>query len=221
VTATLSGGHHTITLRVVDDDGLESNEDSISLVVYQRPIIYIGNDREVGLNDAVLFNITANDPDGTIVQYEWDFNGDGIYDWSSTTTGQTTFRYEDEGIYTAKARVTDNDGIQSEATVKIAAGTTLPDEGSSIPFIGDGDNSTILLAAVIIGGSIVAAGYMYSKREAVGTTAASKTSTTPKIKPDMTKIECPSCNAQMKVPKLGKMQKVTCDSCGLSGEIEV
>ena len=37
----------------------------------------------------------------------------------------------------------------------------------------------------------------------------------------MTAIECPGCNAQMKVPKLGKMQTVTCDSCGLSGEIEV
>ena len=34
-------------------------------------------------------------------------------------------------------------------------------------------------------------------------------------------IECPGCNAQMKVPKLGKMQTLTCDSCGLSGEIEV
>ncbi|MDP6847025.1 MAG: hypothetical protein QF366_05255, partial [Candidatus Poseidoniia archaeon] len=37
----------------------------------------------------------------------------------------------------------------------------------------------------------------------------------------MTSIECPGCSAQMKVPKLGKRQKVTCDSCGLSGEIEV
>jgi transcription elongation factor Elf1 len=37
----------------------------------------------------------------------------------------------------------------------------------------------------------------------------------------MAAIECPGCNAQMKVPKLGKMQTVTCDSCGLSGEIEV
>ena len=36
-----------------------------------------------------------------------------------------------------------------------------------------------------------------------------------------TTIECPGCSAQMEVPKLGKMQTVTCDSCGLSGEIEV
>jgi len=38
---------------------------------------------------------------------------------------------------------------------------------------------------------------------------------------ETTPIRCPGCNAQMKVPKLGKMQTVTCDSCGLSGEIEV
>ena len=36
-----------------------------------------------------------------------------------------------------------------------------------------------------------------------------------------TTIECPGCSAQMKVPKLGRMQKVTCNSCGLSGEIEI
>jgi len=36
-----------------------------------------------------------------------------------------------------------------------------------------------------------------------------------------TAIECPGCNAQMKVPKLGMLQMVTCDKCGLSGEIEI
>lgn len=34
-------------------------------------------------------------------------------------------------------------------------------------------------------------------------------------------IECPGCNAQMKVPELNKIQEVTCRECGLSGEIEI
>ena len=34
-------------------------------------------------------------------------------------------------------------------------------------------------------------------------------------------IECPGCNAQMKVPELNKIQEVTCRKCGLSGEIEI
>ena len=40
-------------------------------------------------------------------------------------------------------------------------------------------------------------------------------------KKEMITIECPGCNAQMKVPKLGKMQNVTCKKCGLSGEIKI
>ena len=38
---------------------------------------------------------------------------------------------------------------------------------------------------------------------------------------ELTPIECPSCGAQMKVPKLNEMQEVSCSACGLSGEIEI
>jgi len=38
---------------------------------------------------------------------------------------------------------------------------------------------------------------------------------------EMTAIECPGCSAQMDVPKLGTIQDVTCNECGLSGEIEI
>jgi len=46
---------------------------------------------------------------------------------------------------------------------------------------------------------------------------------TPMFTPEkkLVNIECPGCNAQMKVPKLGKMQNVTCKKCGLSGEIKI
>ena len=38
---------------------------------------------------------------------------------------------------------------------------------------------------------------------------------------EMTTIQCPGCSAQITVPKLAKLQKITCDSCGVSGEIEI
>ncbi len=47
------------------------------------------------------------DPDGTITLYEWDFNGDGLYDWSSETTGCTTHTYTTPGSFTAILQVTD------------------------------------------------------------------------------------------------------------------
>lgn len=43
--------------------------------------------------------------------YEWDFNGDGEYDWSSEDKASTTFIYNNEGTYTATFRVSDNDGL--------------------------------------------------------------------------------------------------------------
>ena len=38
---------------------------------------------------------------------------------------------------------------------------------------------------------------------------------------EMVTIQCPGCSAKMTVPKLSKLQKVTCDSCGLSGELKI
>ena len=42
----------------------------------------------------------------------------------------------------------------------------------------------------------------------------------PVAKPVVT-IECPECEAKMKVTRLGKLQNVTCESCGMAGEINV
>jgi len=42
--------------------------------------------------------------------YSWDFNGDGIYDWSSTYNGITTHTYSKPGKYLATFKVTKNDG---------------------------------------------------------------------------------------------------------------
>jgi|GEM_PF-6889283 len=59
---------------------------------------------------------TGTDPDGSIVLYEWDFDGDGTFDWSSTTTGTTSHTYTAEGTYHAVFRVTDNEGAAATAT---------------------------------------------------------------------------------------------------------
>ena len=51
------------------------------------------------------------DIDGSIVLYEWDFDGDGTYDWigDSTTLGITNHTYTTPGTYNAKLRVADDD----------------------------------------------------------------------------------------------------------------
>ena len=59
----------------------------------------------------IQFNGTATDEDGFIVLYEWDFDGDGVYEWSSSDNGQTTKIYNSVNLYKAVLKVTDNDGF--------------------------------------------------------------------------------------------------------------
>ncbi len=77
----------------------------------------------------VNFNGTGVDPGGSIAKYEWDFNGDGTYEYSSTTTASTSFSYTSPGVFTAAFRVTDNEGKTGtdtvDITINIAASLTL------------------------------------------------------------------------------------------------
>src|SRR5439155_22913868 len=54
-------------------------------------------------------------------KYEWDFQGDGVFDYASTTTGNTTFTYTTPGTYNAVFRVTDNQGLTGTAVATATA----------------------------------------------------------------------------------------------------
>lgn len=71
------------------------------------------------LGEEVSFGGSASDSDGTVELYEWDFEDDGTYDWSSTSTAGTNHVYSVALGYTARLRVRDNDGLSSEATVSV------------------------------------------------------------------------------------------------------
>ena len=70
----------------------------------------------------VQFGGTWGDPDGAIVLYEWDFNGDGKIDYSSKASGSTSFTYSQQGVYTATLRVTDNNGLTATAQTTVRVG---------------------------------------------------------------------------------------------------
>jgi len=75
----------------------------------------------------VNFNVTAKDPDGSIVAYKWDFDGNGKID-STTTTGNTTYTYPDLGTFKANVTVVDNKGgkvVSNVIPITVAYGPDL------------------------------------------------------------------------------------------------
>jgi hypothetical protein len=60
--------------------------------------------------DALTINFAGSAlDDGEITLYEWDFDNDGTYDYSSPTSGQASHTYATAGEKIAAFRVTDND----------------------------------------------------------------------------------------------------------------
>ena len=118
--STLTLGYHIITFLVQDNNGVWSDSrdenrsgPGVLLWIYAVPVPFAGNDTTVKPGDTVLFSGQVTDEDGTIVKYGWDFDNNGVYDWSSSENSQTTHIYDKEGTYTAVLRATDNDGFTS------------------------------------------------------------------------------------------------------------
>ena len=67
-----------------------------------------------GIGSIVTFNASASsDPDGTIVSYQWDLNGDGFTDASGITT---SYVYSTPATYQVRLTVTDDDGATASQT---------------------------------------------------------------------------------------------------------
>ena len=62
----------------------------------------------------VTLTCTAHDPDGSVVSYQWDFDGDGTAD-QTTTDGSVTYTYSEAGTYQAKVTVVDGEGAETSS----------------------------------------------------------------------------------------------------------
>lgn len=93
-------------------------------------------------NTLVMFDASASkDPDGTIIKYEWDFNGDGRFD-DVKTVPTTTRLFDRAGEWRINLRVTDNRGATGsiskivkviEAPVTVRRSLALPPSGTVAP----------------------------------------------------------------------------------------
>jgi len=128
------GNHRLEAVIDPDNEVAESDESNNELVshfsVVERepstaPVAsanYWNDANEIELGASIEFRGTGTDEDGNIELYEWDFNGDGIYEWSSSENGRTNFTFNSEGTFTAVLRVTDNDGFTATDSRVITVG---------------------------------------------------------------------------------------------------
>ncbi|WP_251343663.1 PKD domain-containing protein [Haloplanus halophilus] len=78
------------------------------------------NETSVTAGDAVAFDAAGSgDTDGSIVSYEWDFDGDGTTD---ATGSQVTNTFDSAGTYAVNLTVTDDDGATDTATTTVTVG---------------------------------------------------------------------------------------------------
>jgi len=109
-----ASGSYTVTLTITDDDGAPDSSSATKTVLENVPpvALFTESAHAVRVNETIYFNASASyDPDGTIVNYFWNF-GDG-----TNATGVTTeHAYDGAGNYTVTLTVTDNNGGTDSAT---------------------------------------------------------------------------------------------------------
>jgi hypothetical protein len=92
---------------------------SFPLTIMTRPSVTLSAEPAVGYAPlGVIFTALASDLDGAIVKYEWD-NGLGTFVYDPQVTDSATITYYQPKTYTARVRVTDDNGLTAISSVQI------------------------------------------------------------------------------------------------------
>jgi len=125
-----SAGDYTAKVRVTDDAGAQDTDTAlvdVNVPGNDPPVAALSVSPEYG-DQGLTVTLDASgstDPDGSIVKYEWDFNGNGAYG-AYGAVATTLHVYNNAGIFAAKVRVTDDAGAQDTATASIRVNEVLP-----------------------------------------------------------------------------------------------
>lgn len=93
----------------------------------------------------IQFDATGSTADGAIVQYRWDWTGDGVWDDSSAAI-KTSHTYLDDFTGTAKLEVKDASGLRGVASVSVTVRNVAPKAEAGGPYFG-GVNRPLTLSA--------------------------------------------------------------------------
>ncbi|KAA0000804.1 MAG: PKD domain-containing protein, partial [Thermoplasmata archaeon] len=113
-------GEYTVRLTTIDDNGAINDIKKVITVLNIPPIV---NFSWTPLYPVPYMNVTFNasashDLDGEIIRYEWDWNGDGIFD-ENTTQPMINHSWDSKGVYNITLRLTDDDNATSSLSKKL------------------------------------------------------------------------------------------------------
>ena len=109
-------GRYTVRLRLVDKRGRHSQATRVIDVHAAEPPQPVLSLDHATIHPGGTVNMDASrstDPNGDVIQYEWDFVGNGNFEQGDDHASHT---YTTPGTYAARVRVTDDRGLQSVAT---------------------------------------------------------------------------------------------------------
>jgi len=118
---------YRVVLRVRDNAGnLSAPETASVCVMNAAPQVRMPADTTVKLGARVYFRPAVRTICGTIGRYEWDFDDNGTYEYSSRDNGNTSRPYYRPGRYLAKMRVVDSNGREGGGVMIINVVPQMP-----------------------------------------------------------------------------------------------
>jgi chitodextrinase len=114
-------GEYTVLLTVSDDLGATNT--AVTTAYINSPPVADGSGpapyTAYKNTPVILYCDESYDTDGIIVMYEWDFDGDGSYDWNSTIPTTVEHTYTTDGSHLPVLRVTDDKGGSDTVTALV------------------------------------------------------------------------------------------------------
>ncbi len=142
------GGDYNAGVRVTDNDGAQDESRiliTVNVIENQPPTANlsanpINGERPLTVN----FNASgSSDPEGRIAKFEWDFEGDGVWDFDSGTVPTVEFAYYNSGTYNPVVRVLDDGGLSDTDTLTITVTDPPPPSYSVSGSVTDGEGGGI------------------------------------------------------------------------------
>jgi uncharacterized delta-60 repeat protein len=117
-------GHPAVLLRVTDDDHLTATTGATLDVAADRPpgAAIIEPPAQPQAGKAFTLTALAGDPDGSVVAYAWDLDGNGSYESSTGGDPKVTTNYDTAGQHLIGLRVTDDEGATATNTDNLKVG---------------------------------------------------------------------------------------------------